>query len=238
MSRHSYLLATTIFAVIGTVATADHASARGGGGFHASGGASHFGGVVHAPVRVGGPGGPTYRAGSRPILMSTVRSGTIKFPPVVSPAAMGAPTIKLSQIPASPNAPANLGNAPKSTGLIIPQSPAPNAPANPGNAGSVPKPTGPVVTIPQSPASPTAPGKVLLPANPAHPGAGGATPGGTPAPAPMRRTDVSFGPIPLGIGTNVVVEDTCYWIKAKLVSQDGPVVRLVKVCDTTDASQP
>ena len=259
ISRSSSLLTTTICAVIGTVAVADQASARGfGGGFHGSGGgfhygsSFHYGGAVSAPTRIRAPRGPVYH--TEAIVKSTVRSGTVKFPPAVSPAAMGVPTIKVSQIPASPNAPAtlhptspvinvsqmpaspnapaNLGDALNSTGLNIPQSPAsPNAPANPGNVGNAP--AGPVVTIPQSPASPTAPGKVLLPANP---GTGGTTTGGTPVPTPMRRTDASYGP--LGIGAGVVVEDACYWIKAKFASQEGPVVRLVKVCDITDANQP
>jgi hypothetical protein len=166
------------------------------------------------------------------------------------------PAINVSQIPAAPNAPANLGNAPKSAGpvITIPQNPAsPDAPANLGNA---PKSTGPVVTIPQNPASPNAPVKVggLLPAKPAspgaggsvpvpgsvlgNPGAGGATPGGMPLPAPMGRTKVNLGPIPLSIGTDVVTEDACYWIKGKFVLPDGEVVRFVKVCEIIDTDQP
>ena len=161
MSRRSILLATTICAVIATAAAVDHAFAHGGGegGFHSAGGAFRFSGangISHAaissnkpalaPIKVELPSHPVYKAGSGVLLKSTLPSGSINHPtgpaspPAASPATTSAPAINLSRLPASPNAPANLGNAlhPAAPAINVSRIPAaPNAPVNLGERAKI-----------------------------------------------------------------------------------------------------
>jgi hypothetical protein len=69
-----------------------------------------------------------------------------------------------------------------------------------------------------------------------------------PPPSPPTPTQTpSTHPMPTGFGGGVVIAGdldltdaggSCYWIKRKFLTQDGEVIRHVKVCEITDPDQP
>lgn len=266
MSRRSILLATTICAAFAFAASTDLALAHGGGGGGGGFGGHSFGGAVHSAMPMASPahnlGAVAHGANFAPTvskpLPHKVPSGaavnlahSILTKPAIPPAVNQPPQVATKSVPPTPVKVGTIVDKPTipsvgygvGPGAIaakpaIPQVGTQSVPSTPIKLGTIiDKPAIPKVALPPVPVPPPAPPV------PPVPGTGGTGTSSTQTMHPMPKPSVGLGGVviegPVVDEVGVVALDTsCYWTKRKFLTDDGEVVRRVKVCETVDLDQP